>query len=95
MSKKRIPVALLEDEKPKIRVFADEYLIPCVGRKVTVANVFRVYQKWCKDHNVGRTPLSVGGFGRLLPKHYLRRAIWTSKGTQRGFIDYRLKVEGA
>ena len=70
--RKRITTERLATERKWISQFVIASLRAEPGQKTPICDIFDAYQAWLKKSGLGKTELSIDGFGRMFPKHYSR-----------------------
>ncbi len=88
MKKKRLSAIKSKTERKMIEKFyLSRVSTGMPHHYVFTSDLFKVYKEW----RGGKTPLSVDGFGRMLPKHLEKKSVFSDKGTRRAVFGVRLK----
>lgn len=88
--KKRTSATKLARERQLIMSFyLKQTRVGTAQHFVFTEDLFKAYKKWRRA--LGRTPLSVDGFGRMLPKFLPKKSVMSPKGTKRAVFGVRLK----
>lgn len=74
MTRRILPLKVLDQERAWITQFALNHVISNAGSKVPIADIYNEYCDFLARKNLGPSKLTVDGFGRMFPKGFKRGA---------------------